>query len=228
MGNPRSQRRFLVFLLLLAAAPLTLWLQIRWGLKPSPEAFRDLVSSWGIGGPLAFIGMLAIRPLILFPSAVLFIAGGLAFGVALGTAYAAVGATIGACVGFSLARALGKEYVESKLRGRFSSITYGSSGPRLVLLLNLIPIFPISAINYGAGLSGIPLRRFVAATILGVTPRAFAYCFFGSSLIATGSWRLAAALALLVALTLLPTLWRRRLVSSSKPVNDRPPAEAFG
>jgi len=227
MEKLRSQRRFLVFLLLLAMAPLTLWLQIRWGLKPSPGAFRGIVSSWEIMAPLVFIGMLAIRPLILFPSAVLFIAGGLAFGAALGTAYATVGATIGACVGFGLARAFGKEYVESKLRGRFCSITYGSWGPRLVLLLNLIPIVPISAINYGAGLSGMPLRRFLAATVLGVTPRAFAYCFFGSTLIAVGSWRFTAALALLGALTLFPTFWRRK-PASSKSINARQPSEVFG
>ncbi|MBI4248818.1 MAG: VTT domain-containing protein [Elusimicrobia bacterium] len=52
----------------------------------------------------------------------------------------------------------------------------------------LIPIVPISAINYGAGLSGISFRPFLSATFMGIPPRAFSCCFFGSSLLSTGSW----------------------------------------
>lgn len=203
-----SKLRFGLFLLLLLTAPVTLWLLARQGWKPSPEAFHALVASWGLLGPVLYIGLFVIRPLILFPSIFLFIAGGLAFGAVLGTLYALAGALLGACVAFGLARRLGREYVEAKLGGRFSAAVRGDWGPRVVFFLNLLPVAPVSLINYGAGLSGLPLRRFLPATALGLAPRIFAYCFFGSALLA-GSRQLALASGLLGLLVLAPALWRR-------------------
>ncbi len=204
-----SRTRFWIFVIIVLTAPLLLYVQIKLGLKPSPEAFRSLVAPWGWWGPAVFTLLLTLRPFILFPSIFLFIAGGLAFGAAWGTVYSVIGATLGACVGFGLARSLGREYVDSKLRGRLGSLVDAEWAPRLVFLLNLIPIVPISAINYGAGLSGISFRLFVLAAFLGVTPRAFSYCFFGSSLLSMGSWHFKLALVFLLILTIVPPLFRR-------------------
>jgi uncharacterized membrane protein YdjX (TVP38/TMEM64 family) len=41
---------------------------------------------------------------------------------------------------------------------------------------------PYSLVNYAAGLTPILLRSFVAATAIGVAPRAFAYTALGGSL----------------------------------------------
>ena len=52
--------------------------------------------------------------------------------------------------------------------------------------------------NYGAGLTTIPLAVFAAATALGAAPRAFAYTALGGSLDDLGSPEAIAAIVVLV------------------------------
>jgi len=161
------------------------------------------VQAWGALAPLAFVGFVALRPFVFFPSTLLFIAAGLAFGPWLGTLYAVIGATIAAVLTFLLARALGRDFVQARLPSACSACTT-ESGERADPLLNLVPVVPITAVNYGAGLSRVPLSHYTLAVIGGLTPRAFAYGFFGDSLLEVGSGRFIAAIAFLVALVVVP------------------------
>ena len=81
----------------------------------------------------------------------------------------------------------------------------------LVFLLNLIPIVPMTAINYGAGLSGMDLLPFTLAVAGGLTPRAFAYSFFGHALLHVRSSEFAAAAALLLVLLVVPWWLHRHM-----------------
>jgi uncharacterized membrane protein YdjX (TVP38/TMEM64 family) len=128
--------------------------------------------------------------------------------------YAAFGGTIAAVVTFSLARALGREFVQARLPARVQRFQDKDWGASLVFFLNLVPIVPITAVCYGAGLSKIPLGHYTLAVIGGLTPRAFAYGFFGDSLLDMGSQQFGAAIALLVLLVVLPTWLRRRWLAS--------------
>ena len=60
-------------------------------------------------------------------------------------------------------------------------------GRGLIFFLNLVPVVPITAVCYGAGLSRVSLRDYTLGVIAGLTPRAFAYSFFGDSLLDIGS-----------------------------------------
>ena len=184
-------------------------------LPRTPDALREMVRGWGAFAPLVFAGAFALRPFIFFPSTLLFVAGGVAFGVAWGTVYAAVGGTCGAVVGFLIARALGADFVRAQLGDRWTDGLTNRWGMGVVLLLNLIPVMPMTAINYGAGLSGMSLLPFTVAVAGGITPRALAYCFFGHALLDFHSREFAGALALLVALIVVPLYVRRRLVARS-------------
>jgi uncharacterized membrane protein YdjX (TVP38/TMEM64 family) len=175
----------------------------------TPEAVRTAVLSWGAFAPMAYIVILALRPFLFFPSTLLFIAAGLAFGPLLGTLYAAVGGTTGALVTFMLARSLGREFVQARLPPRLRHLQEQEWGARLIFVLNLVPIVPITAVNYGAGLSRVSRRHYTLAVIGGLTPRVFAYSFFGDSLLDVGSTKFLAALGVLGLLVLVPTLFRR-------------------
>jgi uncharacterized membrane protein YdjX (TVP38/TMEM64 family) len=145
----------------------------------TPEGVRELIARWGALGPAVFTGMFALRPFVFFPSTLLFLAGGLAFGVGWGTFYSAVGATIGGVIGFAIARWLGHDFVRAQLGDRLVETDANRWGVGLVFVLNLIPVMPITMINYGAGLSGMGFLPFTLAVLVGITPRAFAYSFFG-------------------------------------------------
>ena len=51
-----------------------------------------------------------------------------------------------------------------------------------LLFLRLTPVFPFWLVNIAAALSGVRLKTFVCATILGIIPATFAFSFVGSGL----------------------------------------------
>jgi uncharacterized membrane protein YdjX (TVP38/TMEM64 family) len=208
----RARRRFayLVAFLVLTGA---IAVQVLRGAELTPEAVRATVQGWGALAPLAFIGLLAARPFVFFPSTLLFIAGGLAFGPLRGTIYAVIGGTTAAIVSFLLARWLGREYVQARLPPSWQRLQRDEWGAGAVFFLNLVPIFPITAVNYGAGLSRVPLRHYALAVIGGLTPRAFAYSYFGDALLEEGSTKIVMAVVMLVLLVVVPAWLRKRIVT---------------
>jgi uncharacterized membrane protein YdjX (TVP38/TMEM64 family) len=208
-GDVVARRRFVYFVIFLVGTAV-LAVVVLSGIEPSPQSVRDTIHSWGVLAPIAFILILAARPFIFFPSTLLFIAGGLAFGSVLGTLYSAVGGTTAAVITFVLARSLGREFVQARLPPRWRRFQEDEWGAGVVFFLNLVPIVPITAINYAAGLSRVSLRQYTLAVIGGLTPRAFAYSYFGDSLLEIGSRQFAVALLLLAVLVIVPT-WLRRL-----------------
>jgi uncharacterized membrane protein YdjX (TVP38/TMEM64 family) len=213
IGPDRATRRFAAFVALLALTAGLAFVRAGGQVPLTPDAVRDAIRNWGSLAPLVFIGVFVLRPFIFFPSTLLFLAGGLAFGVGWGTAYAVVGGTAGALVGFAIARALGREFVQMQMGAHHPAPESTPRSLGLVFLLNMIPVVPMTAISYGAGLSSMRLLPFTAAVIAGLTPRAFAYSLFGNSLLDLGSGDFFVALALLAALLVLPLYARRHLAT---------------
>ncbi|MFN8640901.1 MAG: VTT domain-containing protein [Candidatus Binatia bacterium] len=83
-------------------------------------------------------------------------------------------------------------------------------GAGLVFVLLLVPIVPMTAVNYGAGLSRVSLAHYTLAVLGGLTPRAFAYRVFGDALFDVGSPQFMGALAVLASMVVVPALFRRR------------------
>ncbi len=204
LRNLTAARRFVLFLLFLAVTSTVALLRIPQDMHLTPEAVGDAVRSWGVVAPVVFTAAFVLRPFVFFPSTLLFLAGGLAFGVTWGTIYAALGSTLGAVVGFALARALGREFVHAQLGAHVNTIQRDRWGAGLVFLLNLIPLVPMTLINYGAGLSGMEVLPFTVAAAAGLTPRAFAYSLFGHSLLDMRSRTFVLAVAILAALIVIP------------------------
>jgi uncharacterized membrane protein YdjX (TVP38/TMEM64 family) len=201
-------RRFALLLGFLAVTATVAMLVLRHA-PLTPDAVRETVLAWGPLAPLAYVAVVAMRPFIFFPSTLLFIAAGLAFGPWLGTLYAVIGGVIAAVITFQLARSLGREFVQARLPVRLQRIQDSEWGAGLIFFLNLVPIVPITAVNYGAGLSRVPLSHYTLAVLGGLTPRAFAYSFFGDALLDVRSPQFAAALAALALLVIVPALFRK-------------------
>jgi uncharacterized membrane protein YdjX (TVP38/TMEM64 family) len=213
--DARARRRFAAFVFFVLLTVVFAFFRLR-GVTLTPEAVREEILGWGPLAPLAFIVLLTIRPFVFFPSTLLFIAAGLAFGPWLGTLCAVFGGTLGAVVSFFIARALGREFVQARLPARLQHMQENEWGAGLIFFLNLVPIVPITAVNYASGLSRVPLSLYVVAVVGGLTPRAFAYGFFGDSLLDVGSGQFIAAIAILVALVVLPTWLRRHWLARRK------------
>jgi uncharacterized membrane protein YdjX (TVP38/TMEM64 family) len=166
----------------------------------SADAVRDRVDALGAAGPLLFIPISACLTVALFPGPLLAGASGLLFGTALGTPVSIVSATVGATLAFGIARWWGHDAVEALAGPRLNALRawVGRRGFLSVLYARIAPGVPYSLVNYAAGLTPILLRSFVAATAIGVAPRAFAYTALGGSLGDLGSPEAIIAVAVLV------------------------------
>ena len=205
-GNPKKRFKKFIFLIFLGLA--TNYLTIRTGFRLTPESFRDFVVSLGIAGPIIYISVFIIRPIFLIPSIALFVGGGLAFGPVLGPLYASAGAAMGGTVGFWIARKLGHDFVKTKLKFGADVIENTKFNFSVVWLLSLIPVMPVTVINYGAGLSPMKFKSYIVAHVMGLTPRAFAYGFFGSTLLEVGSTRFRWAMLILILLGVITIFYR--------------------
>ncbi len=217
--NPLSKpkKKFLKFMVMILVGFLIGLYFTRKGFQLTPESFKVFVLSLGLAGPFIYIGIFIIRPLFLIPSIALFVGGGLAFGPVLGPAYASLGAALGGAVGFWFSRFMGRDYVIKKLKLGAHIIDNTRFSFSVVFLLSLLPIMPVTVINYGAGLSTMKFKNYIVAHILGITPRAFAYGFFGSTLLEIGSRKFMVSLLILVVLGIVTAYMRLRSKQKQPP-----------
>lgn len=206
----RAKKKFFRFIVLICVGFALGAYFTRKGFHLTPESFKGFVLSLGILGPIIYVGIFIIRPLFLIPSIALFIGGGLAFGPVLGPTYASFGAALGGAVGFWFSRKMGHDYVIKKLKLGADMIDRTKFSFSVVFLLSLLPIMPVTVINYGAGLSTMKFKNYIVAHILGITPRAFAYGFFGSTLLEIGSAKFRVALLVLIIMGIVTAYFRLR------------------
>ncbi|MDX6722983.1 MAG: hypothetical protein QOD73_1387 [Solirubrobacteraceae bacterium] len=184
----------------------------------SATRVRGWVDGFGVAGPLVFIAVSASLTVVLFPGPVLAAASGLLFGTALGTPVSIASATLGATMAFCVARWWAHDAVVALAGPRLQALRawVGRRGFVTVLYARIAPGVPYTLVNYAAGLTPIALRSFVAATALGVAPRAFAYTALGGSLGNLGSPEALVAIGVLVAMALGGLLLARRDVAGAR------------
>jgi uncharacterized membrane protein YdjX (TVP38/TMEM64 family) len=196
----------------LAAALVAFVLVLALSGSISASRVRSWVDGFGAAGPLVFIAVSATLTVVLFPGPVLAAASGLLFGTALGTPVSIASATLGAALAFSLSRWWAHDAVVALAGPRLAALRawVGRRGFLTVLYARIAPGVPYTLVNYAAGLTPIALRSFVAATAIGVAPRAFAYTALGGSLGDLGSPEALAAVVVLVAMAVVGVVLARR------------------
>jgi uncharacterized membrane protein YdjX (TVP38/TMEM64 family) len=112
--------------------------------------------------------------------------GGFLFGPWIGSAAAVVGMTLGAIVMFLVARSALGEILRrrSKAGGLIEKIQIGvrANAFSYLLVLRLIPAVPFWLCNICSGFVAIPLRTYIAATVLGIIPSTVIYSSIGAGL----------------------------------------------
>src|SRR5262249_29678480 len=142
------------------------------------------------------------------------LAGGALFGPLWGSAWNLIGATTGATLAFVTARYIAGDVIARKSGGPLKRLIDGvdAEGWRFVAFVRLVPLFPFNLSNYLLGLTRIPLRHYVAASLVCMAPGTIAYTWLGHA----GREALAGeteavrygllALGLLAAIAVLPRL----------------------
>jgi len=178
----------------------------RFGIDWNPSSVRELVASLGVWGPVLLIGLIALRQILLVPSQILLVAGGLCFGVFAGTVYGAIGLVVSGTMLFLLARYVGKEAILARIPDELKPVLDAAgrrAGPALIALGTGYPVGPLSAYHAGAGLTTMSLGGFMVAVAVGGVVRGLVYTYFGSALVeGIGGTLLVAGLLLLLAASL--------------------------
>jgi uncharacterized membrane protein YdjX (TVP38/TMEM64 family) len=173
-------------------------------------SIQQFVASFGPWAPLIYAILYVAASPIPFVSTVLSATSGLLFGAILGALYTIIIATVSALVPFSIARRLGREWVESKLTGKRLDEVYeqssGSNGFLFVLLMRLVPIIPWEIQNYIAGLTKIPIPTFLLATMIGIVPITGSLAFLGEAIQDPGSWQFYVAIGINIFAILIPVI----------------------
>lgn len=107
------------------------------------------------------------------------IVGAVVFGAYTSTALIYVSEIINACIFFNLSNILGKEFVETKLTGRFKSFyeKFKDMNLGLVFILRAAPLVPYRILDLSFGLSKFDFRKYMLVVILASAPRIFVIQF---------------------------------------------------
>lgn len=150
---------------------------------------KEFILSKGKLGPIIYIILLALLPLVLFPDSVLVIGGGMVYGIIGGTILTSIGSLIGGIIAFLISRKFGRNVVKKLIKKDLILFNKNNklSGILLILMFRLIPIFPFKVVSYSAGLSDISLRDFSIATVVGSLPGIIVYTNLGDKTNELGS-----------------------------------------
>jgi len=202
-------RRFAPLLLVALVAVLVVGgraVRASLGIGLEPGSIQSAVAALGWKGPALFVGLVTFRQFLLLPSALVLPAGGVVFGALEGTLLGALGILLSAALKYGLARTLGRDW----LRARFGAAVDAferhaeAAGPLVVGAVTAHPMGPMSPVYWGAGFAAVPPVGFLVAVALAAPVRAFAFSFFGSTLLDPGTPRFWVATFVLLAVALLP------------------------
>jgi uncharacterized membrane protein YdjX (TVP38/TMEM64 family) len=182
-----------------------------------PETLRVLVQGHEILGPILFILLYAVTPVLFLPGLPMALAAGILFGPVWGVVYAIIGATLGASTSFLVARYLARDWVEAKLTGEmWKSLDQkvGEQGWKIVAVTRLVPLFPFNLLNYAYGITRVSFPHYVVASFFCMLPACIAFIVFSSSLpqLLEGhvSPSLLVGIALIAVMMIIPSWYRRR------------------
>jgi uncharacterized membrane protein YdjX (TVP38/TMEM64 family) len=153
------------------------------------KARRDQLQGFVALHPALSFGLyiliyIAVVCLSLPGALVMTLSGGFLFGPWLGAAAASSGASLGAAVIFLVCRTAVGDSLRGKAGSTISRIEEGVRRDAFsyILTLRLIPVMPFWLVNLAAGFVNIPLRTFLAATVLGILPGSLVYSGLGAGL----------------------------------------------
>jgi len=138
----------------------------------------------GVWGVVIYVVLYAIRPLILFPSTILTLAGGFVFGPFLGVLYTIIASNISSTIAFYVGQFFGKGLLRDDgsdgLVQRYARRLRENSF-ETVMVMRFI-FLPYDFVSYLSGFLKIKFIPFILATALGSIPGTIAFVGFGASI----------------------------------------------
>ncbi|MCB0208712.1 MAG: TVP38/TMEM64 family protein [Anaerolineae bacterium] len=182
----RHRTKILALLFWLVTVGLYWWVTDYYHLSPVKKVMvvQDLFTV-GVYGPLLFIVLFMLQPLVFFPSFILGIAGGMLYGPFVGTLLVIVGANGAANVCYLVGRFFGWNIVDSRaddagfIRRTMNDARNNTFETILVLHLLFVPF---DLVNYLAGFFRMDWPKFAVATVIGAIPGILTFVLFGASL----------------------------------------------
>ncbi|MCJ2082874.1 TVP38/TMEM64 family protein [Methylobacterium sp. J-090] len=130
---------------------------------------------------LAYVGAVVVSvPASLF----LTVLCGFLFGIVPGALIAVASASTGAAIVFSIGRGPASELLRRRAGPRLAGLAAGFRRDAFgyIAFLRLLPIFPFWLTNLAPAAFGVPLRTFLLATIVGLSPGALVYATTGAAI----------------------------------------------
>ncbi len=133
-------------------------------------------------GPLFYIVVYALRPLLFFPATVLTLLGGFLFGP-IGILYTVLGSNASALIAYSVGRYFGQDVLNDEdntsLIQKYTQRMRQNSF-ETVLIMRLL-FLPYDLVNYAAGFLKIRWQPFILATAVGSIPGTISFVLLGGS-----------------------------------------------
>ena len=183
MSGTASRSRW--SLVLIAGAVLAAVVAVR---ALDTRALVESALAWitGLGpwGPAIFVLVYVVATVLMLPAVALTLGAGALFGVARAFVVVTMSATLGALAAFLVGRYLARGWVSRRIA---ASAPLGAideavarEGWKIVALTRLSPAFPFGVLNYAFGLTRVPLRHYLPATVVGMMPGIALYAYLGS------------------------------------------------
>lgn len=208
------------------AVALTVWVLLLgsyfWYANTHEVGLQDVLGRVrsGFFGPVLYMMLFLVRPLIFFPASILTIAGGLLFGAVGGVTYTVIAGNLSALVAYLIGRYFGRGMLEggdsTRLIHRYATRMRKNSF-ETVLIMRFLWL-PYDFVNYLSGFLRINWKAFLLATAIGAFPATVSLVLVGvagdldelaAGKISLNPWALAAS-ALLLGVSLVVSYYLRR------------------
>ncbi|MEM8954602.1 MAG: VTT domain-containing protein [Verrucomicrobiota bacterium] len=172
-----------VLLLRVVIILLVLWVAVLVGThaKEDIRDFEKFVDELGVWGPVFYLVALIVLTSFFFPDSVFGLVAGVMYGLWWGTVLLVTGVVLTAILNFWLSRRVMREpfrrFMNRHTKLRAVEQAANEGGLRLVLLLRLAPISPVT-VSYTLGVSQIRVRTFLIG-LAALVPGLFVEVYFG-------------------------------------------------
>jgi len=157
--------------------------------------------------------LVTFRTVLVVPSQLALIVGGICFGTLGGTLFGAAGLLLSGILVFVITRWLGADAVRSRVPGaaQRALAAAGSRGGALLVAVGTgYPVGNVTGYHAAAALTTMRLDAFALSVACGSLVRAWTYAYFGNAILERSTGELVAlALAVALAAALLPLLHPR-------------------
>jgi uncharacterized membrane protein YdjX (TVP38/TMEM64 family) len=167
-------------LVLFAAIVLSLIVLARvFGLGERLQELREWIAGMGTRGMIVYVCLYIVAVVAAVPGLPISIAGAAIFGAPKGVVLVSIGSTLGASSAFLISRYLARDAIIRWLSGnekfqRLDRLTE-KHGAIIVAITRLVPLFPFNLLNYGYGLTRIPIWTYAFWSWLCMLPGTIVY-----------------------------------------------------